>query len=60
LWCNILASASLEKLPVQVMKVWPSCGPEVTGYARMVETTDEYDSSGWAEMTLYVMKWSML
>jgi hypothetical protein len=34
------------------MKVWPSCGPEVTGYARMVETTDEYDSSGWAEMTL--------
>jgi hypothetical protein len=42
------------------MKVWPSCRPEVTGYARMVETTDEYDSSGWAEMTLYVMKWSML
>jgi hypothetical protein len=38
---DILASASLEKLPVQVTKVCPSCLPEVTGYARMVETTDE-------------------
>jgi hypothetical protein len=36
----VLASASEEKLPVQVMKVWPSCLPEVTGYARMVETTE--------------------
>lgn len=36
---NIPASASLEKFPVQVMKVWPSCCPEVTGYARMVLTT---------------------
>jgi hypothetical protein len=36
----VLASASLEKLPVQVMKVWPSCLPEVMGYARMVETTE--------------------
>jgi len=36
-----LASASLEKLPVQVTKVRPSCMPEVTGYARIVETTEE-------------------
>lgn len=38
---NLLASASLEKLPVQVTKVCPSCLPEVTGYARIVETTEE-------------------
>jgi hypothetical protein len=25
------ASASLEKFPVQVTNVWPSCSPEVTG-----------------------------
>jgi hypothetical protein len=33
--------------------------PDVTGYARIVETLDEYESSGCDEMTLYVMKWSI-
>lgn len=36
---HVPASASLEKLPVQVIKVCPSCLPDVTGYARMVLTT---------------------
>jgi hypothetical protein len=37
---DLPASASLLKLPVQVMYVWPACWPEVMGYRRIVETTD--------------------
>jgi folate-dependent phosphoribosylglycinamide formyltransferase PurN len=51
-YVDVLASASLLKLPDQVTNVCPSCLPDVTGYARMVETLDEYESSGWDEMTL--------
>lgn len=38
---HLLASASLLKLPDHVMKVLFSCVPEVTGYTRMVDTTEE-------------------
>jgi hypothetical protein len=55
----VLASASLLKLPDHVMKVLFSCVPDVTGYTRMVETTEEYESSGFEVMTEYVMKWSI-
>jgi hypothetical protein len=49
---DLLASASLEKFPVHVTNVCPSCSPDVTGYTRIVDTADEYESSGCAEMTL--------
>lgn len=51
----ILASASLLKLPDHVTNVCPWCLPDVTGYARMVETTEEYESSGLEVITEYVM-----
>jgi hypothetical protein len=48
---DIPAEASLEKLPVHVMNVCPSCLPDVTGHRRIVATTDVYVSAGSAEMT---------
>ncbi|TLS21690.1 uncharacterized protein PpBr36_09622 [Pyricularia pennisetigena] len=45
------ASASLEKFPLHVTKVLPSCLPEVMGYRRIVLRTEVYVSSGEAVMT---------
>lgn len=52
---DIPALASLEKFPVHWMKVCPSFLPVVIGKQRMVLKTEEYSSSGWAEMTEKVM-----
>jgi hypothetical protein len=35
------AAASLEKLPDQTTYVLPAWSPDVTGYSRIVETTEE-------------------